>query len=69
MENEILIVEGMRCEGCKQKVESALDELAGVIAAEVDLGANTVDVTYDSDLVNHDAIRNCIEALGYVVVV
>ena len=69
METEVLIVEGMHCEKCKNRVESALDGLAGVIAVEVDLGANTVDVTYDSDLVNHDAIRNCIEAQGYVVVV
>ena len=68
MENEILVVEGMHCEGCKRKVEAALEGLAGVTAAEVDLGAGTVDVTYDGSLTNHDAICNCIEAEGFIIV-
>lgn len=68
MENDVLLVEGMKCDKCSAAVEKAVSDLAGVTAVEVDRGAGTVDVTYDADLVNREAIQNVIEAAGFVVV-
>lgn len=68
MENEVLMVEGMKCDGCARTIEQAVGDLAGVTAVEADRGAGTVDVTYDADLTNLEAIRNVIEAAGFMVV-
>lgn len=68
MENEILMVEGMKCDGCAHGIEEAVGGLAGVTAVEADRGAGTVDVTYDAGLTDLEAIRNVIEAKGFFVV-
>ena len=68
MENETIVVEGMKCASCRRAIEATLEQLAGVTAVEADVDAGTVDITYDGELTNHEAICNCIEAQGYVVV-
>ncbi|SES23696.1 copper chaperone [Gracilibacillus ureilyticus] len=62
-----LSVQGMSCGHCKMSVEGALKDLDGVSAAEVNLEAGSVDVTYDSEKVTVDAMIDAIEEQGYEV--
>ncbi len=51
----------------RQAVEGALKNLAGVSAAEVNLEAGKVAVTFDDSKVNVDAMKEAIEEQGYDV--
>ncbi|MFZ3578302.1 copper chaperone CopZ [Virgibacillus sp. DJP39] len=62
-----LNVQGMTCGHCKMSVEGALKKIDGVTAAEVNLEANSVDVTFDESKVNVDAMKEAIEDQGYDV--
>ncbi|MRG87362.1 copper chaperone CopZ [Salinibacillus xinjiangensis] len=62
-----LNVQGMSCGHCKMSVEGALKNLDGVSAAEVNLDAGNVDVTYDDSKITVDAMKEAIEDQGYDV--
>ncbi|PAV28717.1 copper-binding protein [Virgibacillus profundi] len=62
-----LNVQGMTCGHCKMSVEGALNKLDGVAAAEVNLDAGNVDITFDESKVNVDAMKEAIEDQGYDV--
>lgn len=62
-----LNVQGMSCGHCKTSVEGALNKLDGVSAAEVNLDAGKVDVTFDESKVNAGAMKEAIEEQGYDV--
>ncbi|WP_100013008.1 copper chaperone CopZ [Lentibacillus sediminis] len=64
---QTLNVQGMSCGHCKMSVEGALNELDGVSAAEVNLDAGKVDVTYDESKVNVEAMKEAVEEQGYDV--
>ncbi|WP_172253520.1 copper ion binding protein [Saccharibacillus deserti] len=66
MQTTTLNVEGMSCNHCVQAVEGAVKE-AGA-EGKVDLGAKTVDISYDESAVNLDTIKAAIEDQGYDVV-
>lgn len=67
MATKTLTVKGMSCGHCKMAVENALNQLDGVSAAEVNLEAGKVDVTYDDAKVTVDAMKEAIEDQGYDV--
>lgn len=57
-------VTGMKCVNCKAKVESALNELAGIEKAEVNLDAATVTVDYDESQVTPQVMKDAVDDLG-----
>lgn len=59
-------IEGMTCEHCKSRVESRLNELAGV-SARVNLKAKTAIVSMEKEI-SDEKIRETIEKAGYTVV-
>lgn len=61
-------VEGMMCEHCENRVNQALNGLAGVQSAKADAKGNKVDVTYDESKIDEAAIKTGIEDAGYDVV-
>lgn len=67
MQTKTLDVKGMTCGHCKMSVEGALNKLDGVSAAEVNLEAGKVDVTFDESKVNVDVMKEAIEEQGYDV--
>ena len=67
MDKITLNVDGMSCGHCKAAVEKALKGLDGVQAAEADLAAKTVTVTYDANKANRDALAAAITDAGYEV--
>ena len=62
-----LNVPDISCNHCKMSIEGAVNELGGVDVANVDVAARTVDVSYDTDSLNRDAIVTAIEEQGYEV--
>lgn len=60
-----VVVEGMTCDNCKNRVESRLNQLDGV-ASKVNLKKKTVLVSMEKE-VNDEQIKNTIESAGYKV--
>ena len=67
MDQAVLRVEGMMCNGCKGKVERALRGLAGVSSCEVDLEAGKAAVVYDPAAVTAAAMKTAVEEKGFAV--
>jgi len=66
MTTETIAVPEIHCDHCKRSIEGALRPIGGV-AAEVDVAARTVTVSYDETSVDRAALVGAIEAQGYEV--
>ncbi|CAN5568900.1 copper chaperone CopZ [soil metagenome] len=64
---ETISVPEIHCDNCKTSIEGALRPLDGVQAAEVDVEATNVTVTYDESDVSRSDIVSAIEDQGYDV--
>jgi uncharacterized protein len=65
LRTEVIGVRGMHCGGCERTVSRALHALPGVTEARADFVAEEVEVTFDPDLVEADAIRSAVLAAGF----
>ena len=61
-----LRIEGMSCMHCANAVTKALNAVAGVEKADVDLDANTAEVEV-TDAVTDDMLAAAVVAAGYTV--
>ncbi len=61
-----LDVPDISCDHCKQSIEGAVGELAGVARVEVNVADRTVDVNYDEPLTPAEIVT-AIEGQGYEV--
>lgn len=68
METKVLKIDGMSCAHCQKAVTDALQGLAGVESAQVDLQAGTATVSYDPAQVTEAALKAAVEEAGYEVV-
>lgn len=66
MSKKILHVEGMMCNNCAKHVKDALEKVAGVSNAEVDLAAKTATVTLAADVAD-DILKNAVIEEDYEV--
>jgi len=66
MKSEIHVT-GMRCSGCELLVTEALEEMDGVEKASASHAEGVVEVEYDPEKVDLDAIRSVIESQGFRV--
>ncbi|MCJ1655527.1 copper chaperone CopZ [Staphylococcus sp. NRL 16/872] len=67
MINDVIKVDGMSCDHCRNAIESALAKINGVRSAEVDLDKNEVRVDYDDNKVSMKEMKDAIEDQGYDV--
>ena len=65
MENSIIKVGGMSCQGCVKNITGVLTGIAGVAAAEVSLEAGEARVTFDPQTVARPALVAAIEDAGF----
>jgi len=63
----VVSVPEISCAACKTAIEGALNPLAGVHAAVVDIAAKRVSVDFDEALIGHNALVAAIESQGYAV--
>jgi len=61
-----ITIEGMSCQHCVRHVREALEELAGVKTAKVNLQNKTAEVELDQD-VDDEKIKAAISDAGYEV--
>ena len=62
-----LQVKGMSCSGCEAKIERILIKLNGVHEAKASFSSNSVDTTYDSDVVTVEAMGVALAKAGYTL--
>ncbi|MFC0270850.1 copper chaperone CopZ [Metabacillus herbersteinensis] len=67
MKNVSLEVSGMSCGHCVNAVEGSVGKLPGVSLVKVHLEIGKVDVEYNEDQVNLEAIKETIDDQGYDV--
>lgn len=68
MQHLRLKVEGMTCMGCVNSVKRILSTLPGIEQVNIDLGEGRVELGYDPQRTQPEAIRAAIEGGGYRVV-
>jgi len=62
-----LIAPDISCEHCQRAIESALSVMPGVSAVSVDIGSQSVNVTFDGGETTRDAIVERLDEEGYPV--
>jgi len=65
MENVVIKVGGMSCQGCVKNLTGALSGVTGVASVEVSLEAGEARVSYDPAQVSANALRTVIEDCGF----
>ena len=65
MEEVLIKVAGMSCQGCVKNVTGALSATAGVASVAVSLEAGEAKVSYDPATVSANALRAVIEEVGF----
>lgn len=65
MSSVTLKVTGMHCSHCRVKVEQALQKVAGVYGASVDLDGGTAEVDFDGQKAGPEAMVAAVKAVGY----
>lgn len=62
-----LNVKGMSCSHCVNAIETALKELNGIEAVNVDLKGNQVTFSYEDEVLSLGKVKEAIEEEGYDV--
>ena len=65
MENTVIKIGGMSCQGCVKNVTGVLQALPGVAGVEVSLDAGQARVAYDAQQVDVARLRAAIEDAGF----
>ncbi|MCB1957680.1 MAG: heavy-metal-associated domain-containing protein [Rhodocyclaceae bacterium] len=65
MENAVIKVGGMSCQGCVRNVTGVLQAQPGVEQVEVSLEAGEATVRFDAGKVAVDQLKSAIEAAGF----
>ena len=65
MENVVIKVGGMSCQGCVKNITGVLTALPGVTAAEVSPDAAEARVAFDPQIVSRGALVGAIQDAGF----
>ena len=65
MENTIIKIGGMSCQGCVKNITGVLSSMAGVASADVSLDAAEARVAFDPQTVTRDTLVNAVEDAGF----
>ena len=65
MENTVIKIGGMSCQGCVKNINGVLGALTGVASAEVSLEAAEAKVAFDPQVVSRAALLEAIEDVGF----
>lgn len=63
-----MLVDGMHCAGCQNRIEKRLRQMPGVVVGRVNLTARRLALRWKPELVGAEAIREAVEALGFRLV-
>ena len=68
MEKKILLIEGMTCVNCQNRVEQALRNMAGISKVNVSYNKGQAEVEFDKEILTLEQIIHIIQDLDYTVV-
>lgn len=60
-----LCIPNMVCEGCAEKIEDALQALAGVRQVRPDVGRKLIRVSFESNRINAQQLKGALAAAGF----
>ncbi|MDD2760455.1 MAG: heavy-metal-associated domain-containing protein [Methylomonas sp.] len=66
-ESASIAVTGMKCGGCENTINTAVSAIAGVLAVKASHQEKRVDVEFDPDQTDIEAIEDAIEDAGFNV--
>lgn len=58
-------VKGMHCASCSSRIERVLGKMDGVERAEVNLAAETIELSFAETLISFEQLRTRVQALGF----
>lgn len=62
-----ILIDGMTCISCENRIEQALRKTPGVVFVQVSYAAGTAKVTYDAEVTSLDGLASVIESHDYSV--
>lgn len=68
IEKKVLLIEGMTCMNCQNRIEQALRNTAGISAVHVSYSKGQAEIEFDNKLLALDRITEVIQELGYTIV-
>lgn len=68
IERKVLLIEGMTCVNCQNRIEQALRNIAGVSKVYVSYSKGQAEIEFDNDILTLDRIIAVIQNLDYKVV-
>lgn len=58
-------IDGMSCSSCAANIEKKLQSMTGIEAVNINIGTDKGKVSFNSSLIDSDAILEAVEAVGY----
>ena len=68
MQKTIIKIQGMSCNHCTNFIKTTIEELDGIEACTVSLEDNAADVTFDSDKISEEQIKNAVRETHFELV-
>lgn len=68
MEKKVLLIEGMTCINCQNRIEQALYNRAGILTVHVSYSKGQAEVEFDDEILTLEQIIDIIQSLDYTVV-
>ena len=68
IERKVLLIEGMTCVNCQNRIEQALRNIAGISKVYVSYSKGQAEIEFDNDILTLDRIIAVIQNLDYKVV-
>lgn len=67
IERKVLIIDGMTCINCQNRIEQTLKNTAGIFKANVSYSRGLAEIEFDSEILTLNRIITVIQELGYTV--
>ena len=68
IERKVLLIEGMTCVNCQNRIQQALRTIAGISKVYVSYSKGQAEIEFDNDILTQDRIIAVIQNLDYKVV-
>lgn len=68
IERKVLLIEGMTCVNCQNRIEQALRNISGISKVYVSYSKGLAKIEFDNDILTPDRIIELIQNLDYKVV-
>lgn len=68
MERKVLIIDGMTCINCQNKIEQELKNTAGISKVQVSYSKGQAEIEFNPEIVTLNRIAAIIEKLDYTVI-